>query len=127
VHELPVEIGILSARYMMINWDTRIPMYEERLGAGNVPEAVKDLENKFRFYDKVFFIGLGLYREAVKKAAENVSTPVEIYPREDLSRGKLDIIEYNRQIKSFAEAIRREITSYLETMASCRQTELNAF
>jgi len=127
VHELPVEIGILSARYMMINWDTRIPMYEERLGAGKVTEAVKDLENKFRFYDKVFFIGLGLYREAVKKAAENVSTPVEIYPREDLSRGKLDIIEYNRQIKNFAEAIRREITSYLETMASCRQTELNAF
>jgi len=113
LHDLPVEIGILSAKYMLINWDTRIPNYEQRLTITKLPEATKDLESKLQFYDKVFFIGLGVYRQAVEKAAGNVNVPVEVYPKLELSRGKLDIIEYNRQMKEFREAIKKEIAPYL--------------
>lgn len=127
VYDLPVEVGILSAKYMLIDWDTRISIYEEKLTTDKLPEAIKDLEGKLRLYDKVFFIGLGVYREAVEKAAKNVNIPIEVYPKQELSRGKLDIIEYNRQMKKFREALLKEITSYLEAMATCKQTELNAF
>jgi hypothetical protein len=127
VYDLPVEIGVLSAKYMLINWDTRIPMYEERLTTHKLPEAIKDVESKLRFYDKVYFIGLGIYREAVEKASKNMNIPIEVYPKQELSRGKLDIIEYNRQMKEFREAIRKEIASYLEAICAFKQTELNAF
>jgi len=127
VYDLPVEIGVLSAKYLLINWDTRISMYEERLTTDKLPEAIKDLEGKLRLYDKVYFIGLGIYREAIEKAAKNMNIPIEVYPKQELSRGKLDIIEYNRQMKEFREAIRKEIAPYLEAMTTCKQTELNAF
>ena len=69
-----------------------------------------------RFYDRVFFIGLGAYRKAVEKVSENLSIPVEIYPKLELSRGKLDIIEYNRQMREFRKAIEKEIKPYLKIL-----------
>ena len=127
VYDLPIEIGVLSAKYMLINWDTRISMYEERLTTDKLPGAIKDLEGKLRLYDKVYFIGLGIYRGAVEKAAKNLNIPIEVYPKQELSRGKLDIIEYNRQMKEFREAIRKDTVSYLEAMTGFKQTGLNAF
>jgi len=127
VYDLPVEVGILSAKYMLINWDARIPYYEERLTTEKLLGTIKDLESKFRFYDKIFFIGLGAYREAVEKAAQNLGMPIEVYPKEELSRGKLDIIEYNKQMKEFRKAIVKEITPYLKSITTCRQTKLGDF
>lgn len=112
VHDLPIEIGILSGKYMLISWDTMIPYYEQRLTSETLLNAIRDLKNKLRFYDKVFFIGLGLYREAVEKASSSLEVPIEIFPKAELSRGKLDVIEYNRQMKNFREAILDEIKSY---------------
>jgi len=123
VRDLPVEVGILSAKYMLINWDTRIAKYDERLGAEKHSEAVNNLDNQFRFYDKVFFMGLGAYREAVEKAAYLSNVLTEVYPKFQLSRGKLDIIEYNRQMKYFREAIMNEVKPYLELQQKMKETE----
>ena len=112
VYDLPVEVGVLSGKYMLITWHTLIPDYDDILSTEKIPFAVKDLVNQLEFYDKVFFIGLGAYREAVKQAAEILSVPVEVFPKLELSRGKLDIIEYNRQMHHFREAIEKEIDSY---------------
>jgi len=117
VSDLPVDIGILSARYMLISWDTKIANYNERLTREKLQEAVQDLKEKIRFYDKVFFIGLGIYREAVNRAAREIDVPVEIYPKPELSRGKIDIIEYNRQMKYFREAVMNEIRPYLDVIS----------
>ncbi|MGB9693373.1 MAG: hypothetical protein ACPLYF_00855, partial [Fervidobacterium sp.] len=78
VHDLPIEIGILSGKYMLISWDTMIPYYEQRLTSETVLDAIRDLKNKLRFYDKVFFIGLGPYREAVEKTSSSLDVPIEI-------------------------------------------------
>jgi hypothetical protein len=57
---------------------------------------------------------LGSYREAVEKALSSLDVPIEIFPKPELSRGKLDVIEYNRQMKNFREAILNEIKSYYD-------------
>ena len=133
VYDLPLEIGILSAKYMLINWDTRIPYYERRLTRDDLPRAIEDLTEKLRFFDKVFFIGLGVYREAVEKAAKDLDVPIDIFPKQELSRGKLDIIEYNRQMKHFREALINEVGSYLNVIPTdirgakvYKQTKLKA-
>jgi len=111
-HDLPIEIGILSGRYMLITWDTRIPKYDEPLSSEKIPKVSKNLENQLAFYEKVFFIGLGKYRDVVMQASENLSIPIEIFPKKELSRGKLDIIEYNRQMRYFRKSIEEEIKQY---------------
>ena len=61
-------------------------------------------------YDKIFFIGLGLYREVVQKVKDKTGYNIEIFPKIELTeRGKLDIIEYMKQIKAFREAIIKSI------------------
>lgn len=130
VYDLPVDVGVLSAKYMLIHWDTKISDYEETLVSNRVSEAVGDLRTKLDFYDKVFFIGLGKYREAVQRAAERLNVPVEIFPKKQLSRGKLDIIEYNRQIGEFRNTILSEVGPYLQIIKNdegYEQTELLTF
>lgn len=133
VYDLPVEIGILSAKYMLINWDTRIPYYERRLTHEDLSRAIEDLTEKLRFFDKVFFIGLGVYREAVEKAAKDLDVPIDIFPKPELSRGRLDILEYNRQMKYLREAVINEVISYLNVISTdvrrakvYKQTKLKA-
>lgn len=110
VYDLPVEIDILSAKYGLISWDTRIPWYEERLTQEKIPNLIKDLKRQFIFYDKIFFIGLGIYKEAIELVANDIDTPIEIFPKIELSnRNKLDIIEYNKQMVLFREAIKTEV------------------
>lgn len=130
VCDLPVDVGVLSAKYMLIHWDTKISDYEKKLMPGGVSEAVDDLKAKSDFYDRVFFIGLGEYRKAVQRAAEKLRVPVEIFPKEQLSRGKLDIIEYTRQMEEFRKAVMDEVSPYLEIIkndGSYEQTELLTF
>ena len=106
VFDLPVEIGILSAKFGLIDWSKRIPYYERKLKKNEIPILVKDLEEKLKQYDKVFFIGLGLYREVVQRVRDKTGYEIDIFPKEELStRKKLDIIEYARQIKIFREKI----------------------
>ena len=123
VYDLPVEIGFLSAKCMLINWNTRIPYYERRLTHDDLSRAIEDLTEKLRFFDKVFFIGLGVYREAVKKAAKDLDVPIDIFPKQELSRGRLDILEYNRQMKYFREAVINEVRSYLNVISTDMKRE----
>ena len=109
VYDLPVEIGILSAKYGFISWDTKISWYEKRLMPDKVPSIVENLETQLKFYDKIFFIGLGIYRKSMELVAKLLDTPIEIFPKEEMSnRNKLDIIEYNRQMIFFREAIEKD-------------------
>jgi len=106
VFDLPIEIGVLSAKFGLIDWFTRIPYYDYRMEESDVPRFVEELKEKLREYDKIFFIGLGLYREVVRNVKEETGLDIEIFPKKELTeRGKLDIIEYTKQMKFFRRAI----------------------
>ncbi|MEM2614697.1 MAG: tRNA-guanine transglycosylase DpdA [Nitrososphaerota archaeon] len=110
VFDLPVEIGILSAKFGLIDWSKRIPYYDYKMQETDVPKFVEELKEKLRRYDKIFFIGLGLYRDVVQKVKDETGYNIEIFPRLELTeREKVDIIEYTKQIKLFREAIIRAI------------------
>ena len=106
VYDLPVEIGILSAKFGLIDWSKRIPYYDYKMQESDVEKFVEELKEKLKRYNKVFFIGLGLYRKVVQQVKEETGYDIEIYPKmEFTNRGKLDIIEYTKQMKLFREAI----------------------
>jgi len=110
VYDLPVEVGVLSAKFGLIYWSTRIPYYDYKMQRTDVQKFVRELEEKLRRYDKIFFIGLGLYREVVQKVKDKTGYDIEIFPKIELTeRGKLDIIEYMKQIKAFRKAIMKSI------------------
>ena len=116
IYDLPIEIGILSAKYGLISWDTKIPWYEGRLTPDRIPSIVENLKKQLRFYDKIFFIGLGTYRRTIELVAKLLDTPIEIFPKKEMSsRDKLDIIEYNRQMIFFREAIEKEFVQSEKT------------
>jgi len=58
----------------------------------------------------------------VERAAHLSNVPTEVYPKLQLSRGKLDIIEYNRQMKYFREAIMKEVGLYLGSQSNKKET-----
>ena len=104
VYDLPVEIKILSAKYGLIDFSKRIPYYDYKMQEEDVPKFAKELEEKLGRYDKIFFIGLGLYRKAVDKV--RLKAKIEVFPKLDLTtRDKLDIIEYTKQMALFRQAI----------------------
>jgi len=106
VYDLSVEIKILSAKFGLIDWSRRIPNYNYKMQGKDVPKFVKELREKLKRYDKTFFIGLGLYREVAKKVKAETGFDIQIFPKKELTdRGKLDIIEYTKQMKFFREAI----------------------
>jgi len=106
VYDLPVEIGILSAKFGLIDWSKRIPYYDYKMQESDVEKFVEELKEKLKRYNKVFFVGLGLYRKVVQQVKEETGYDIEIYPKiEFTNRGKLDIIEYTKQMKLFREAI----------------------
>lgn len=106
VFDLPVEIGILSAKFGLIDWSKRIPTYDYKMQESDVPKFVEELKEKLRGHDKIFFIGLGLYRDVANKVKNETGFDVEIFPKLELTtRGKLDILEYMKQMKSFRDAI----------------------
>jgi len=114
VHPLPVEIGILSAKFGLIEWHTQISDYDCKMEEEDVPHFVEDLKEKLSKYDRVFFIGLGLYREVVRKAQEALSVPIEVFPKKELTtRGALDILEYSGQMTKFREEIETFVGSSL--------------
>jgi hypothetical protein len=118
VYDLPVEIGILSAKFGLIEWSRRIPYYDYKMQESDVPKFVEELKEKLRRYDKIFFIGLGLYRKVVQKVKDETGYNIEIFPRLELTeREKVDIIEYTKQMKLFREAIIQAIPE------KCRPTE----
>jgi hypothetical protein len=118
IYDLPVEIGILSAKFGLIEWSQRIPYYDYKMQESDVPKFAEELKQKLRRYDKIFFIGLGLYRKVVQKVKDETGYNIEIFPRLELTeREKVDIIEYTKQMKLFREAIIRVIPE------KCRPTE----
>ena len=106
VFDLHVEIGILSAKFGLIDWSKRIETYDYKMQESDVPRFVGELKEKLRRHDKIFFIGLGLYRDVVNEVKDETDLDVEIFPKLELTtRGKLDILEYTKQMKLFREAI----------------------
>jgi hypothetical protein len=106
VFDLSVEIGILSAKFGLIDWSKRIPYYDYKMQESDVPKFVEELKEKLKRYDKIFFIGLGLYRDVVQKVKDETGYNIEIFPKQELTeREKVDIIEYTKQMKLFREAI----------------------
>ena len=110
VLDLPVEIGILSAKFGLIDWSRKIPYYNYKMQKTDVPKFVEELKEKLKMYDKIVFIGLGLYRDVVEKVKDETKFNIEIFPKEELTeRSKLDVIEYTKQMKFFREAIIKAI------------------
>ena len=106
VFDLPIEIGVLSAKFGLIDWSQRIPYYNYKMRESDVPKFVQELKEKLKRYDKIFFIGLGLYRDVAEKVKEKTGFDIQIFPKIELTdRGKLDIIEYTKQMKFFRQAI----------------------
>ena len=122
VFDLPIEIGVLSAKFGLIDWSKRIPDYDYKMQQSDVPKFVEELKEKLRRHDKIFFIGLGLYRKVAEKVKEETGFDIQIFPKIELTgRGKLDIIEYTRQMKLFREAIIQAIPE------KCRPSEEEFF
>jgi len=112
VYDLPLELGVLSAKYFLIDWNTQIMNYDVKLNTHQVNQIKKDLSKKLPYFDRIFFIGLGLYRQVVMQIARELALPAEVFPKDELtSRGKLDLIEYMRQMKFFREAIVQSLPS----------------
>ena len=106
VFDLPVEMGILSAKFGLIDWSKRIPTYDYKMQESDVQKFVEELKEKLKRYDEIFFIGLALYRKVTSKVKDETGLDMEIFPKLELTtRGKLDILEYTKQMKSFREAI----------------------
>lgn len=106
VYDLPVEIKILSAKFGLIDWSMKIPNYNYKMQRKDVPKFVKELKEELKGYNKTFFIGLGLYREVAERIREEASFDFHVFPKMELtSRGKLDIIEYTKQMKFLRKAI----------------------
>jgi len=72
----------------------------------NTVIKVEDLSKKLVKYDKIFFHGLGLYREVVERTKDKTGLDIEIYPKVGLTnRGKIDIIELVKQTRNLREGV----------------------
>jgi len=110
MHDLPVEVGVLCPKFGLIDWSKRIPYYDYKMQESDVPKLVKELKDKLKRFDKIFFIGLGLYRDVVSRVREDAGLNIEVFPKTELTeREKLDIPEYTKQMKDFREAIIKAI------------------
>jgi len=110
VCDLPVEIGVLSGKFGLIDWSNRIPYYDYTMQEDDIPKFVGELEEKLKRYDKTFFIGLGLYKEVVSRVRDETVLSIEIFGRTELiEREKLDVPEYTKLMKNFREAIVKAI------------------
>ena len=106
VYDLPFEIKILSAKFGLIDCTDQIPYYDKKMETSDIPIYTEELKTKLRYYNKVFFIGLGLYRKVAERVKEEANYDVEIFPKMELTeRGKLDIIEYTKQLRFFRDAV----------------------
>jgi hypothetical protein len=106
VYDLPVDIKILSAKFGLIDWSERIPYYDQKMTPSHIPVYVEELITKLQRYDKIFFVGLGLYREVAEQVKEKAGYDIEIFPKIELTdRGKIDILEYTRQLPFFRDAV----------------------
>jgi len=106
VHDLPVEIGVLSAKFGLIDWSRRVPYYDYEMQESDVPRFVEELKRKLGRYDKIFFIGIGVYRDIVQEVKDETGHNIEIFPKQELTeRDTVNIIEYTKQTKFFREGI----------------------
>jgi len=113
VSDLPVEIAVLSAKYGLIAWNQQIAYYDKKMTNEELPAVERDLREKLRNYDRVYFSGLGLYREAVQRISPTLSAPVKIFPRPSLTkRDRLDIIELLKQTKNLRAEIAKDILHF---------------
>jgi len=109
VNDLPVEIGVLSAKYGLIAWNQQIAYYNKKMSEEDLPAVEHDLQEKLKDYNKVYFVGLGLYREAVQKASSALPASAKIFPSPTLTkRDKLDIIELLKQMKNLRAEILKD-------------------
>ena len=113
VYDLPAEIAILSAKYGLIAWNQQIACYNKKMTDEDLPTIEEDLQEKLRNYDRIYFAGLGLYRETVEKVGLILSQRITIFPRLSLTkRRKLDVIELLKQMKNLREEVSKEIPGF---------------
>ena len=98
VHDLPVDIKVLSAKYGLIDWWREIPDYNKKMDDDEVAEFARQMENELRRYHVVVFAGLGSYRKAAELLKES-GVNVEIYPKREATSRPLDVLEYTGQMK----------------------------
>jgi len=128
--DLPVEVKILSAKFGLIDWSQPIPYYDYKMQKSDVEEFVKQLKTQLRRFDRIYFIGLGLYRKTAELVKDQTGFEIEIYPRKELTTRKaLDIIEYTKQMPQFREAILSLTGKYRNTseIPASIQSEIRDF
>jgi len=121
VYDLPVEVAVLSAKYKLIDWNQQIAYYDKKMTDKDLPAIEEDLQEKLPEYDRIYFAGLGLYREAVQKVSSSLSQPIKIFPSLSFTeRDKLDIIELLKQMKNLREEVLKEIPDFRSESESQR-------
>jgi len=106
VLDLPVEVGVLSPKFGLVDWNKTIPSGHCAERESELPFFIEELKEKLNRYDKIFFIGLGLYKDVISKLKEETGLSIELFPKTELTEGeKLDILEYTKQMKDFRKAI----------------------
>jgi len=110
VYDLPVEVGVLSAKYKLIDWNQQIAYYDKKMTDEDLPAIEQDLQEKLREHDRIYFAGLGLYRKAVEKVSSSLSQSIKTFPSSSFTkRDKLDVIELLKQMKNLREEVLKEI------------------
>jgi hypothetical protein len=110
VYDLPIEIGMFSAKLGIVSWSDRIANYDYKLKDNDIPKFVSEVKEKLKKYDKVFFIGLAGYKKVVETVKSETGYDIEIFPKSELAvfEGRvrpLDMIEYTKQMKFFRKSI----------------------
>lgn len=129
VVDLPIEVAMFSARYGILDWSNKIPKYDYKIQEEDVPKFVEELKTKLSRYDKIFFIGLNDYRKVIETIKDQTSLSIDIFPKLKYAfyegqQRRLDILEYQKQMKYFREAIVKEVPSFLPAQDALRSQEL---
>lgn len=130
VADLPVDVGMFSAKYGLLRWSDKIPNYDYKLQKEDVPKFVQELSHKLNKYDKVFFVGLNDYRKVIETIKHNEGLEIEIFPKLEYAfyegqQRHLDILEYQKQMKYFREAILKELPSFQAMQETLKKDEEN--
>jgi hypothetical protein len=128
---------MFSAKYGVLRWSDRIPNYDYLMQKEDIGKFVPIVKDKLSDYDKVFFIGLGGYRQVLKQVKEESGIDIEIFPRPEISlqrrkrvmkRGlqsrdknkagrsgySVDMLDYTGQMRDFRDEIVKTIPAHAD-------------